>query len=384
MFKIEFIFSLILFLTLIGCNHAIITSNSSIRTPIVLPIETIESNGYIIDQPLKDYKIELLEKSIDAIIAKTKATGVSAAVGIPNKGLWCGSRGETGNSQIKKITSDLKFCAGSISKIFTATVVLGLDEEGLLSLESSIDKWLPEIHNADHITINHLLTHTSGIPTFDCIKEYEANKYRYGNPEEMLSYLQNKELLFEPGKHFAYSNMGYLILGIIIEKVTGKSYEEAVKKYIINKITLEETDVMTTQTLQRMVVRGHHRGQVLTETEYIIPFASGSIIASPRDLVRFFQALMNGRLLSRKSLSKMFLNMNLMTKTQRTYYGKGIVFAAKTPIGDIIGHRGGIKGFGAALYYHPKEDLFICVMMNDDSKSPDPAVFRLMELLMEL
>ena len=93
---------------------------------------------------------------------------------------------------------------------------------------------------------------------------------------------------------------------------------------------------------------------------------------------------MNGKFLSRISLSKMFLDMNLMTKTQSTYYGKGIVVATNTPIGDIIGHRGGIKGFGAALYYHPKENLFICVMMNDDAKSPEPAVFRLMEITLEL
>lgn len=67
-----------------------------------------------------------------------------------------------------------------------------------------------------------------------------------------------------------------------------------------------------------------------------------------------------------------------------SYYGKGIVAAPKTPVGEVIGHRGGIRGFGASLYYHPKKNMFVCVMMNDDIKSPDPAVFSLMEAMIDL
>jgi len=191
-------------------------------------------------------------------------------------------------------------------------------------------------------------------------------------------------LLFEPGKHYAYSNTGYLMLGIVIEKMTGKSYKEAVEQYIINRINLRETDVLEAQTLKKLIVRGHHQGNVLTKTEnYANPFAAGTIIATPRDLILFFQALMNGRLLSRESLQKMFSDMNLTTETQSSYYGKGIVAALETPIGDIIGHTGGIRGFGAALYYHPKKNIFVGVMMNDDIKSIEPAMFRLMEAMME-
>ncbi|MDY6970622.1 MAG: serine hydrolase domain-containing protein, partial [Spirochaetota bacterium] len=293
--KISFQLSLIIITTFTGCSHSL-QPKSNIRTPITLSIESIKSNGSIISQSLSKDKVDLLEKKLDDIKLITQVKGISASVGVPDEGIWYATRGITGNRQITKITPDLKFCAGSISKLFTAIVVLSLEDEGRLHLESSIDKWLPEMRHAAHITINHLLTHTSGVATFDSVKEYEANKYRYRNPEEVLSYLKNKELLFEPGKHFAYSNIGYLMLGIIIEKVTGKSYEEAVKQYIIDKINLKETDVMTDQTLKYLVVRGHHHGKVLTETEkYTIPFASGSIIASPRDLVHFLQALMNGK-----------------------------------------------------------------------------------------
>jgi CubicO group peptidase (beta-lactamase class C family) len=139
-----------------------------------------------------------------------------------------------------------------------------------------------------YVTINHLLTHTSGIASFDNTKEYESYKYRYRNSEELLSYVTKKELLFEPGKHYAYSNTGYLMLGIIIERVTGRFYSKAVKHYIINKINLHKTDVITSETINDLIVKGHHKGNVLSESEnYVVPFAAGSIAATSINLKIF-------------------------------------------------------------------------------------------------
>ena len=379
--KISFLF--ILLEILAGCAHN--TPNSKFNTQITLPIETIKSNGSVIHQPFSKDKIALLEKEVENIIIATGAKGISASIGVPDNGIWCSARGITGNTSKEKITSDLKFYAGSIGKIFTAIVILNLIEEDRLSLENSVEKWFPEISWASHVTINHLLTHTSGIASFDNTKEYESYKYLYRNPEELLSYVTKKELLFESGKHYAYSNTGYLMLGIIIERVTGRSYRESVEHYIINKINLHKTDVITSETINDLIVKGHHKGNVLSESEnYVVPFAAGSIAATPRDLIIFFQALMSGRLLSQGSLQIMFSDMNLMTVTQSTYYGKGMVAALETPVGNIIGHTGGIKGFGASLFYHPKRNIFVCVMMNDDIKAVDPAVFKFLEVMMEL
>jgi D-alanyl-D-alanine carboxypeptidase len=360
------------------------TPSSVQRTPKTLPLETIQSRGSISHQSFKQDEIHVLEETLDKIIMKTEAKGISAAVGMPDRGMWFAARGTTGNKSKREITPDLKFYAGSIGKIFTAVVILKLIEEGRLSLESPVEEWFPEISQASHITINHLLTHTSGIPSFENVKEYQARKDRYHNPEEILLYINKKKLLFEPGKHYAYSNTGYVMLGIAIERITGRSYKEAIEEHIIRRVKLHETEVITEQTLKKLIVKGHHHGNVITKAEhYANPFAAGAIIATPKDLILFFQALMNGRLLSQDSLQKMFSDMNLTTVTQSVYYGKGIVAAIETPIGDIIGHTGGIRGFGAALYYHPKENIFVCVMMNDDIKPIDPAMFRFMEAMME-
>jgi len=288
--KTLFLFSFILLDILAGCTHD--THHSNFRTPITLPVETIKSNGSMIHQPFGKDKIDLLEKELENIIMATGAKGISASMGVPDEGIWYCARGITGNPSKEKMTSDLKLFAGSIGKIFTAIVILNLIEEDRLSLESPVEKWFPEMSRASQVTIDQLLTHTSGIASFDNTKEYESHKNLYGNPEELISYLTEKELLFEPGKHFAYSNTGYLMLGIIIERITGRSYEEAAEHYIINKINLQETKVITSETMNDFIVKGHHKGNVLSECEnYVVPFAAGSIAATPRDLIVFFQSL---------------------------------------------------------------------------------------------
>lgn len=362
-----------------GCAHN--THDSNLKSSITLAIETIQSRGSVIDRPFGKDKTALLEKELENIMTATGVRGISASIAVPDVGLWCSARGMTGRTSQEKITPDLKFCAGSIGKMFTAIVILNLIEEDRLSLENPVEKWFPHISWAGQVTINHLLTHTSGIPGFDNAKEYEAHKHLYRDPEKLLSYVATKELLFEPGKHYAYSNTGYLMLGIIIERVTGKSYRQAVDYYIITKLNLHKTEVVSRETLKDLRVRGHHKGTVLSESgNGVVPFAAGSIAASPRDLIIFFKSLMGGTLLTHHSLQMMFSDMNLMTHTQRTYYGKGIVAALNTPAGNLIGHSGGIKGFGASLYYHPESNMFVCVMMNDDKNAVDPAVFKLLEV----
>jgi D-alanyl-D-alanine carboxypeptidase len=380
--RISLLCNLVLLMILAGCAHN--APGSKFNTPITLPVQTIKSNGSVIHKPFSQEKIALLEKAMDRIAIASGAKGISAAIAVPGAGMWFSARGVTGDASQEKITSDLRFCAGSIAKIFTATVILSLIEEDRLSLENSVEKWFPEIGWASQVTVNHLLTHTSGIPSFDNVKDYDSNRHLYSNPEKLLSYVAKRGLLFEPGKHFAYSNTGYLMLGIIIERVTGRSYKEAVEHYIVNKIELSQTGAITSESIGGLVVKGHHKGNIINESgDYVVSFAAGSIAATPSDLIIFLQALMGGRLLSQGTLQVMLSDMNLMTSKQRTYYGKGIVAALGTPVGNIIGHTGGIKGFRASLFYHPEGNIFVCVMMNDDIKAVDPAMFRLLEAMMD-
>ncbi len=372
---------LIFLLTFAGYTHS--KSGTGSNSPITLPLETIKSKGTIVQQPFDPDEVELLEKTLDKIRDKTQAKGMSVAVAIPDKGIWFNTRGITGNPEMEKLTPDQEFYAGSIGKIYTSVVIFSLIDQGRLNLKTPIAKWFPEFPKAKKITINHLLTHTSGIVSYDNLKENEATNYVYQHPEQIILSVKNKKLLFTPGKHYSYSNTGYLILGIIIEKITGKTYKEAVDQFIINKIDLRETEVLTGQSHKNLLVSGHHQGNVLAEKKiYAKAVGAGSVIASPRDLISFLQALMAGRLVSEKSLQAIFENINRSYSVPGTYYGKGIAVALKTPVGDIIGHTGGTRGFLAALYYQPKKNIFVAVMMNDDIKAVEPAMFRLMETMM--
>lgn len=351
---------------------------------VTLSIAAIKSGGSFRPRRFSKEQVALLEQTLDNLLSATQSKGISASAGIPGKGLWCSTRGTTGNPSHESITPDLKFYAGSIGKMFTAVITLNLVAEGRLSLNSPVAEWFPGISRADRITINHLLTHTSGIASFDDAREFESSKHLYRHPASLVAHVGKKPPLFEPGAHFAYSNMGYVILGIIIERVTDDAYRKAVAHYITDKISLMETEAATLAPRKKLVVRGHRKGKVLPEAEDpVFPFAAGSIIASPKDLILFFQALMSGRLLPQDNLQAMFSDMHRMTVNQNTYYGKGIVASLGTPVGDVIGHSGAVKGFGASLFYCPQKNIFACVMMNDDMKPADPAMFRILETMLK-
>jgi CubicO group peptidase (beta-lactamase class C family) len=168
--RISLLCSIVLSLTLTAIGHSVPTSN--ISTPITLPIQSIRSNGSVIPQSFSKDKIDLLERELDNIMAATQTRGISASVGIPDKGIWCDARGVTGNAGEERISPDLSFYAGSIGKMFTAVVILKLAEEDQLSTQSTVAKWFPEMRQAIQITIDHLLTHTSGIPAFEEAEEY--------------------------------------------------------------------------------------------------------------------------------------------------------------------------------------------------------------------
>jgi len=130
----------------------------------------------------------------------------------------------------------IKFRLGSITKQFTAMAIVQLEERGLLNTNDCISEYIPDYPNGDKITIRHLLTHTSGIPSFTSFSEIEQEKVLPVTPLQIMDKFKNKELLFQPGTEFKYSDSGYILLGYIIEKVTGKSYSdylESVYKVII-------------------------------------------------------------------------------------------------------------------------------------------------------
>lgn len=208
--------------------------------------------------------------------------------------------------------TDTKFRIGSISKQFTALLIIKLAEDGKLKIDVPISTYLQEFpKETGKITIQQLLTHSSGIANYtddpSFFKEKMRNPY---TPEEFVSTFSSLPLEFTPGEKFKYSNSGYFLLGFIIEKVSGKSYENFLQEIILTPLKMENTGYDHTETVLKNRASGYDKkGKNILNTKYIdmsIPYAAGSLYSTVEDMYLWDQALYTTQLLSQKSMESLF------------------------------------------------------------------------------
>jgi Tol biopolymer transport system component/CubicO group peptidase (beta-lactamase class C family) len=231
--------------------------------------------------------------------------------------------------------ADQRFRIGSVTKTFTATIVFQLMEEGNLRLDSTLDEHLPGVvPRGGEITIRHLLGHRSGLAN---ITEYpgwlnKAERSPSTSPINSLRFAASKPLAFEPGTQERYSNTNYIALGLVIEKVTGRSYAEELKQRVLDPLGLSRTELPTTRRLADLEDGGYNPK---------IPWAAGAIVSNAHDLSRFYSALLSGRILSAASF-------RAMKDTDKTYgvfiTGLGI-FSTDLACGRSWGHDGYIVDY---------------------------------------
>jgi CubicO group peptidase (beta-lactamase class C family) len=307
--------------------------------------------------------IAKLDQLFDRLAQKNKAMG-SLLIAKDGKVLYTRSIGysQVGATQKVPLTAASRFRIGSITKMFTSAMVLQLVEEGKLKLTDTLAKFLPQVPNAGKITIMQVLSHRSGIPNVRRGDSAQKNvKTIPVTKEEHIALIVKATPDFEPGTRALYSNSGYFLLGIIIEKITGKSYEANLQEKIATKIGLRDTytatghiDVNNQESLTYFIFPGSDWKEV-PETHPSILFGSGAIVSTPGELATFIQALFEGKIISKKSLEQM--------KTMRDGEGMGMdtfAFAGKT----FYGHTGGADNYGAWLAYLPGEKLAIAYTTN--------------------
>ncbi len=303
-----------------------------------------------------------LDQFFDRLSAKNKAMG--SLVIIKNGEMQYARSigyGEIKSNERKPLTEASRFRIGSITKMFTSAIILQLVEEGKLKLTDTIDQFFPQVPNANKITIKHILGHRSGIPNVRRTQNAQENVNTTPiTKEEMLDLIIKATPEFEPDAKHSYSNSGYQVLGFIIEKITGKTYEAALNERIISKIGLENTylatgkiDVNKNEALTYMNLGNEWKP--VHETHPSILFSAGAIISTPGDMAKFIQALFDGKIISTESLEQM--------KTMREGEGLGMepfTFAGKT----FYGHGGGADNYGSWLAYLPEEKLAIAYTTN--------------------
>lgn len=238
-----------------------------------------------------------------------------------------------------KADKNTKYRIGSISKTFTAVLVFKGIEEGKLKLDENLAKFFPSIKNAEKITIDHLLSHRSGIHSFTDDNDYLTWNTEPKSEKEMVAIISKGGSDFEPGTKSDYSNSNYVLLTYILEKSFKKSYSDLLKAYITKPLGLKDTYLGNKIDVSKNESQSYNwvgNWEIEPETDMSIPLGAGAVVSTPVDLVKFGDALFGGKLLKDESLKEM--------ETINDGFGKGLF---QFPFGNKagFGHTGGIDGF---------------------------------------
>lgn len=268
--------------------------------------------------------------------------------------------------------TDTKFRLGSISKQFTALLIVKLAEEGKIKLDVPITTYLPDYPkaNGDKITIHQLLTHTSGIPNYTSLPNFFKDKSRNPyTPEEFVKTFSSLPLDFTPGEKFNYSNSGYFLLGYIIEKISGKTYEQYLQEIIFTPLKMVNSGYDHSDIILKNRAAGYERqGKAIRNAAYLdmsLPYAAGSLYSTVEDLFLWDQALYTNKLLTEKSMESLF---KPYIKAWNGFYGYGWS-TYEVPNGEnsklsVVEHGGGINGFNTIISRIPADKNLVVLLNN--------------------
>ena len=260
-----------------------------------------------------------------------------------------------------KANKNTTYKIGSITKTFTAVMIMQLIEEKKLKLDTKLSKFYPQIPNANKITIHDLLHHRTGILDF-INGDSTVNVHQKMSKDEMIAKIAGYKSVFEPNSKFEYSNSNYYILGRILEDVSKKDYAANLVERIINKLQLKNTAIATNVDPAKNESYSYNfldkKWTLNKEWDMSQAFGAGNIASTAGDLTFFLDALFNNKLLKKTSVDE-------MTKLEQSY-GKGLV---TFPFGErkFYGHTGGIEGFRSVVGYYPPEKTGVSLIVNGDN-----------------
>ena len=266
-------------------------------------------------------------------------------------------------------TIHTKFRIASLGKQFTAACILLLQERGRLNVHDPISRYLPGLPAAwQAITVHQLLTHTSGIPNYTSSPEISKLDRTGATPQQMTALVANEPLDFKPGTSWSYSNTGYILLGMIIEKISGQSYADFLKANILEPLGMSESGYDTAKSIIKERASGYDViDDHLANANFIdmsIPFSAGGIYSTVEDMYRWNEALAeDGKLLSRDSLKQMFTEFPEAVH-EGQHYGYGVVIS-RLKFGKLLYyHGGGVEGFSSSIQRYPTERVCIVILSN--------------------
>ena len=267
------------------------------------------------------------------------------------------------------------FRIGSVTKQFTSAAIMMLVDEGKLAVTDPITKFLPDYPTQGKvITVEHLLTHTSGIQSYTDMPAWRARWREDLTVPELIDIFKNEPMQFAPGARWRYNNSGYILLGAIIEKVSGKAYADFMRERIFAPLGMTHTRYDVTEDVIPQRAAGYAKtGDRIVNAQFLSmtqPYAAGALVSTVDDLATWDAALTAGRVIKAASLARSFTSFALVSGSETGYgYGWGI---SRYDGRAVQAHGGGIPGFRAHVVRIPSDGVYVAVLSNLAAAEPDP------------
>ncbi|KRC62440.1 serine hydrolase [Agromyces sp. Root81] len=344
---------------------------------------TTTSNG-----PMDAATTAKLDAIIDNALTTTGIPGAIVGIWSPS-GDYTSAAGVADTTTGAPMTTELATRIGSATKPFTVTVVLQLVDEGKVELDDPISKYVEGVTDGDEITVRQLAGMRSGLPEYSAteafVADYLADTGTSFTPQRLLGYVADQPVGFAPGTQFEYSNTNTILLGLLVERVTGGSLAEAITDRILKPLKLEHTLFPIGSEMPDPHARGYTNqtadGSVADATDYNPSWgwAAGAMSSNLQDLGRWVPALVNGDLLSAETQRERLRTEPIEEGDDSVGYGLGLF-----NINGWIGHNGSLPGYKTVTVYLPEQETTLVVLINTDIDGETDLVDALMAPITEL
>lgn len=344
---------------------------------IVLPTAVVFAQSTTVNQ---------LQAALDEWRVSSEIAGAMLAIDVPGQGTMTFVSGVSDLEAGTPLTPQDRFRIGSITKTFVTAVVLQLVQEGLLTLDDPLSAYVPDLPNAENITIRHLLSHRSGIFDFEFIpglvEKALQDPAKVWTWQEVVTAAAEQEPHFEPGSEYAYSSTNFTLLGVIAEAATGTSLDDEMRRRFFEPLGLTNTFLAGSEEVPEGVIHGY--GTLPDGTNFDIAefpntafdtasWATGSMVSNAEDLVRWAKALYSGKgdVVDGETLDEMLTFEPSFGPAPSVLHGLG-VFRYETPSGVALGHTGTWFGFSSRMMYFPDLNVTMVVLVNQHFMNTSP------------
>ena len=336
------------------------------------------------DPPFPEVRRAAIEAALDRSFSATKAPGVIVGIWIPGEGSYVAAKGLADLKTRQSMRADDHFRIGSLTKTFTATALLILAGQKKLSLDDPVSKYAPWVPNGDHITLRMVANMTSGLHNYTEVDSWVGTAFsdlqRVWTPRELVDVGIGHPPDFPPGKGWHYSNTNYVLLGMILEQVSGKKIPQLFADEMFRPLHLTQTIWPTSSAMPDPYAHGitmqtlDHEQADATNRNPSGAFTAGELISTLSDLRTWIVSAATGSLISRAMQKERLTWVTLPPMTPEHAYGIGIAINH-----GWLGHTGELPGYNCGAHYLPEKKAVIVVMVNSDipvgSANPAPAIF---------